>query len=108
MYGDQFGEFVCGYWGLKGWQLRPVYMDVGNLGEVTCLSGVTRLSTHNPSFYSDHVNMIGGVTHHMLLHLSGVPHPHVNRPSVKRITCVKAEESITGSIGVIPSTKYIN
>ena len=18
MYGDQFGEFVCGYWGLKG------------------------------------------------------------------------------------------
>ena len=22
MYGDQFGEFVCGYWGLKG--LRQV------------------------------------------------------------------------------------
>ena len=19
MYRDQFGEFVCGYWGLKGW-----------------------------------------------------------------------------------------
>ena len=19
MNGDQFGEFVCGYWGLKGW-----------------------------------------------------------------------------------------
>ena len=19
MYGDQFGEFVCGYWGLKGY-----------------------------------------------------------------------------------------
>ena len=19
MYGDQFGEVVCGYWGLKGW-----------------------------------------------------------------------------------------
>ena len=24
--------------------------------------------------------MIGGVTHHMLPHLSGVPHLHVNRP----------------------------
>ena len=24
--------------------------------------------------------MIGGVTRHMLLHLSGVPHLHVNRP----------------------------
>ena len=25
MYGDQFGEFVCGYWGLKGYSelLRP-------------------------------------------------------------------------------------
>ena len=21
MYGDQFGEFVCGYWGLKGYGL---------------------------------------------------------------------------------------
>ena len=19
MYGDQYGEFICGYWGLKGW-----------------------------------------------------------------------------------------
>ena len=24
--------------------------------------------------------MISGVTRHMLPHLSGVPHPHVNRP----------------------------
>ena len=23
MYGDQFGEFVCGYWGLKGSQNLP-------------------------------------------------------------------------------------
>ena len=23
MYGDQFGEFVCGYWGLKGlWYVK--------------------------------------------------------------------------------------
>ena len=26
--------------------------------------------------------MIGGVTYHMLLHLSGVPHLHVNRPLI--------------------------
>ena len=27
MYGDQFGEFVCGYWGLKGYGnlWRPVW-----------------------------------------------------------------------------------
>ena len=25
MYGDQFGEFVCGYWGLK-----PVKSNIGN------------------------------------------------------------------------------
>ena len=24
MYGDQFGEFVCGYWGLKGY--KSVYL----------------------------------------------------------------------------------
>ena len=29
-----------------------------------------------------HVYMIGGVTRHMLPHLSGVPHLHVNRPTV--------------------------
>ena len=23
MYGDQFGEFVCGYWGLKGSGVSP-------------------------------------------------------------------------------------
>ena len=23
MYGDQFGEFVCGYWGLKGYRDIP-------------------------------------------------------------------------------------
>ena len=28
----------------------------------------------------DHVYMIVGVTRHMLPHLSGVPHLHVNRP----------------------------
>ena len=22
MYGDQFGEFVCGSWSLKGWVLK--------------------------------------------------------------------------------------
>ena len=25
MYGDQFGEFVCGYWGLKGKNVNYVY-----------------------------------------------------------------------------------
>ena len=23
MYGDQFGEFVCGYWNLKGQRSKP-------------------------------------------------------------------------------------
>ena len=23
MYGDQFGEFLCGYWGLKGYRDIP-------------------------------------------------------------------------------------
>ena len=23
MYGDQFGEFLCGYWGLKGYKNKP-------------------------------------------------------------------------------------
>ena len=26
--------------------------------------------------------MLGGVTRHMLSHLPGVPHPHVNRPLI--------------------------
>ena len=29
--------------------------------------------------------MLGGVTRHMLPHLSGVPHLHVNRPSVTEL-----------------------
>ena len=29
--------------------------------------------------------MLGGVTHHMLPHPLGVPHPHVNRNLVSRI-----------------------
>ena len=38
MYGDQFGEFVCGYWGLKGQQrlilnllclLAPIIHELG-------------------------------------------------------------------------------
>ena len=35
---------------------------------------------YNSSFYCDHVYMLGGVTRHMLPHLPGVPHLHVNRP----------------------------
>ena len=31
MYGDQFGEFVCGYWGLKG---LPVVISQGHEGVV--------------------------------------------------------------------------
>ena len=52
------------------------------VGEVTHLGGVTRLSC-NLSFHFYHVCMIGGVTHHMLPHLSGVLHLHVNRPLLK-------------------------
>ena len=37
------------------------------VGEVTRLGGVTR-------------DMIGGVTRHILPHVPGVPHLHVNRP----------------------------
>ena len=36
--------------------------------------------SYNLSFKFDHVYMIGGVPRHMLPHLSGVPHLHVNRP----------------------------
>ena len=28
MYGDQFGEFVCGYWGLKGQTLTIYVTDI--------------------------------------------------------------------------------
>ena len=28
MHGDQFGEFVCGYWGLKGQAVRLVAWDL--------------------------------------------------------------------------------
>ena len=34
---------------------------------------------HKISILFDHVYMIGGVTWHMLPHLPGVPHLHVNR-----------------------------
>ena len=34
--------------------------------------------------------MIGGVTHHMLPHLPGVPHLHVNRPYVGRLLTLYA------------------
>ena len=27
MYGDQFGEFVCGYWGLKGYKRLKTIED---------------------------------------------------------------------------------
>ena len=34
MYGDQFGELVCGYWGLKGYRTvvgwEPLYGKRGN------------------------------------------------------------------------------
>ena len=44
------------------------------IGEVTRLGGVTRLSTVNVSFQFDHVYMIGEMTRHLLPHLSVVPH----------------------------------
>ena len=28
MYGDQFGEFVCGYWGVKGY-MKPIKSKKG-------------------------------------------------------------------------------
>ena len=29
MYRDQFGEFVCGYWGLKGYKESLFFFDKG-------------------------------------------------------------------------------
>ena len=39
MYRDQFGEFVCGYWGLKGQELSAdvvVFHKRFDLSEVFC------------------------------------------------------------------------
>ena len=41
MYGDQFGEFVCGYWGLKGLNagflpVPPMLLSL-NLSELSIL-----------------------------------------------------------------------
>ena len=31
MYRHQFGEFVCGYWGLKGnWMRGPTWVQISN------------------------------------------------------------------------------
>ena len=38
MYGDQFGEFVCGHWGLKG--QHTVYCHLMSLG---CISEVNKI-----------------------------------------------------------------
>ena len=53
MYGDQFGEFVCGYWGLKGWF---IYVDVTLGGE-----GSQQVHPQNyklPALYRVHVSML--------------------------------------------------
>lgn len=56
-------------------------MEMGEpqVGEVTHLGEVTRLSIYSLNLF-DHVFMIVGVTRRMLPRLSGVPHLHVNRP----------------------------
>ena len=51
------------------------------VGEVTCLGGVTRLSIKSLILQFDHVHMTSGVSHRMLPHLAGIPHLHVNSPS---------------------------
>ena len=55
--------------GLFRWRRGP------QVSEVTRLGGVTRLS-----IFFHLVYIIGRVTRHMLPHLSGVSHLHVNRP----------------------------
>ena len=37
--------------------------------------------------------MIGGVTHHMLPHLPGVPHLHVNRPLEGKTTTLRVHHT---------------
>ena len=49
-------------------------------GLFTCRWGTQPAFPNNLSFSFDHVYMIGGVTRHMLPHLSGVSHLPVNRP----------------------------
>ena len=42
IYGDQFGEFVCGYWGLKGWgQSVTRAFSKKNLAHVTVVTCTT-------------------------------------------------------------------
>ena len=58
--------------------LGPVQVEVGDprqVGQPAC--------TYNFSFQFDHVYMTGVVTRHILPHLPGVPHLHVNRPSAQ-------------------------
>ena len=74
--------FMSRHWNIsKFWSLRAcLHGGRGpQVGEVPRLGGVTRLSICL-SYEFDHIYMIGGVTRHMLPHLPGVPHLHVNRP----------------------------
>ena len=52
------------------------------VGEVTRLGGVTGLSILISFYY--YVYMIGGVTHRILPHLSGVSRLNVNRRQIER------------------------
>ena len=66
--------------------LRPCLHGVvgTQVGEVTrlALGGVNRLSIISLILILSRFYMIAGVTRHMLSHLRGVPHLHVNRPLV--------------------------
>ena len=39
MYGDLNGEFVCGYWGFKGYGQQKV----GGTEQTTCITGYRRV-----------------------------------------------------------------
>ena len=47
MYGDQFGEFVCGYWGLKGYQKCQNHIDLVNSKKGKTLVNTFLLKSHH-------------------------------------------------------------
>ena len=54
MYGDQFGEFVCGYWGLKGYLF--IYFFQVMMPWIKLLSQARQMKT-----FKDILKLLGGL-----------------------------------------------
>ena len=51
MYRNQFGEFVCGYWGLKGYEMSDIRRLISDNKHQT--SDIRRLTSDNKHQTSD-------------------------------------------------------